>query len=327
MDANICRDDLLFGNSGREYNASAGEQAEKISGFKREIEGKAEAERRSYAKELVEKGFTEKVTNGIHQYNLIKAVWQEFVADVFSGMNTYTADYADIVADYWYDGKVIDRYSPAEYNNITDAGGVNNSGNEYSLLNKGKSNRVAVPNKWRPDLSVKKLITLQNDIKNEIKSSKQYVTDGAKWIFTDIDGTDVFAIYSTEDFSEPTILYESKDKRAEIEKTYLLNLLEAVENESVDEKSRIIGEVFGGNWVRLRDSIRDSDKTVGRGSSDRDAGVLQRQSPRKPRKALENVIKNLFEIQGENRRTSGVVNDKDQGRYFLSTDNGNLRYC
>ena len=433
------RDDLLFGNGGREYNASAGEQAEKISGFKREIEGKAEAERRSYAKELVEKGFTEKVTNGIHQYNLIKpeaynddmksiaeaaekrgvkvgffaghairsfdgqraflidgikisdtamllssdgtqspqmlskheeihidwntpeiqkakeiilnglseaekqsllsdgrykeyfelyegdtdAVWEEFVADVFSGMNTYTADYADIVADYWYDGKVIDRYSPAEYNNITDAGGVNNSGNEYSLLNKGKSNRVAVPNKWRPDLSVKKLIALQNDIKNEIKSSKQYVTDGAKWIFTDIDGTDVFAIYSTEDFSEPTILYESKDKRAEIEKTYLLNLLEAVENESVDGKSRIIGEIFGGNWVRLRDSIRDSDKTVGRGSSYRDAGVLPRQSPRKPRKAFENVIRNLLEIQRENRRTSGVVNDKDQGRYFLSTDNGN----
>ncbi len=209
-------------------------------------------------------------------------------------------------------GKVIDRYNPAEYNNITDAGGINNSGNEYSLSNKGKSNRFAVPNKWRPDLSVKKLIALQNDIKNEIKSSKKYVTDGAKWIFTDIDGTDVFAIYSTEDFSEPTILYESKDKRAEIEKTYLLDFLEGYKNEiSNDGQSEIIDTIFGSGWMRRMGSVRDSDKTVGRGSSDRDAGVLQRQSPCKPRKALENVIKNLFKIQGENRRTSGVVNEED----------------
>ena len=232
------------------------------------------------------------------------------------------------VVDYWYDGKVIDRYSPAEYNNITDAGGVNNSGNEYSLLNKGKSNRFAVPNKWRPDLSVKKLIALQNDIKNEIKSSKQYVTDGAKWIFTDIDGTDVFAIYSTEDFSEPTILYESKNKQAEFEKEWLLNLLEVLKNDSVDGKSRIIGEIFVSDWVRRLGSSRDIVETVGRGSSDRDAGVLPRQSPRKPRKTFENVIKNLFEIQGENRRSPGNgERGGGRGRYFLSTDNGNLRYC
>lgn len=33
-------------------------------------------------------------------------------------MSDYTADYIDIVADYWYDGKIIDRYSTAEYNKI-----------------------------------------------------------------------------------------------------------------------------------------------------------------------------------------------------------------
>ena len=52
-------------------------------------------------------------------------VWEEFIADVFAGMNDYTADYMDVITDYAYDGKVIDRYNPAEYNTIIDAGGVN----------------------------------------------------------------------------------------------------------------------------------------------------------------------------------------------------------
>ena len=170
---------------------------------------------------------------------------------------------------------------------------------------------------------------MQNDIKNEIKSSKQYVTDGAKWIFTDIDGTDVFAIYSTEDFSEPTILYESKNKQAEFEKKILELALEEFNNGTGDDgQPEIFDKIFGGDWVRLRDSVRDSAEIVGRGSSDRDVGVLPRQSPRKPRKAFENVIKNLFEIQGENRRSPGNgERGGGRGRYFLSTDNGNLRYC
>ena len=56
-----------------------------------------------------------------------EAVWQEFIADVFSGMSSYTENYIDVVADYWYGGEAIDRYSPAVYNDIIDAGGINTS--------------------------------------------------------------------------------------------------------------------------------------------------------------------------------------------------------
>ncbi len=52
-----------------------------------------------------------------------EAVWQEFIADVFSGMSSYTENYIDVVADYRYGGEAIDRFSPAVYNDIIDAGG------------------------------------------------------------------------------------------------------------------------------------------------------------------------------------------------------------
>ena len=69
----------------------------------------------------------------------VEAVWEEFIADVFAGMNDYATDYIETAVDYWYKGEVIDRYNPAEYNNTIDAGGnaavLNNIGfgNDYSL--------------------------------------------------------------------------------------------------------------------------------------------------------------------------------------------------
>lgn len=68
-----------------------------------------------------------------------EAVWEEFVADVFANMNDYSDSYVDTVVDYWYNGKVIDRYNPSEYINSMDAGGNNavldsvGFGNDYSL--------------------------------------------------------------------------------------------------------------------------------------------------------------------------------------------------
>lgn len=68
------------------------------------------------------------------------AVWQEFVADVFAGMNEYAPQFDDVVTSYESGNKDIDRFSPAEYTNSIDAGGVNEEvldniglGSGYSL--------------------------------------------------------------------------------------------------------------------------------------------------------------------------------------------------
>lgn len=230
---------LLSGSGRRDSDASAGKQAERISAYKRKLEGKTAAERKDYAKKLLEKGQTEEVIDGTHKYTLVKpeaynddmlaiiedaksrgkevgffignairkfdgkrefkidgikisdskillrydgeytpqtllvhedahadwntpemqdiketilggisdeekaelrsvgrykayadlyknnpdAVWEEFVADVLAGMNDYTPDFIDVIADYYFGEQTVDRYSPREYNSIIDAGG------------------------------------------------------------------------------------------------------------------------------------------------------------------------------------------------------------
>ena len=75
----------------------------------------------------------------------VNAVWEEFIADVFAGMNSYTYNYIDTVVGYLYDGKAIDRYNPAEYNKLIDTGNPNESvlesvevGNNYRLSESGE---------------------------------------------------------------------------------------------------------------------------------------------------------------------------------------------
>lgn len=83
-----------------------------------------------------------------------EAVWEEFVADVMSGMNDHTAEHIGEVAEYWYGDKTIDRYNPAEYNNITDTGGKNavilddiGFGNENTLFESGDSSGYGEENR------------------------------------------------------------------------------------------------------------------------------------------------------------------------------------
>lgn len=443
------RNNLLFGNSGRGLDESAQKQAKRISEYKQKLKGKTAAERQNYAKELLEKGFTEEKIDGEHKYNLVKpeaynddmlsiveeakkrgkevgffigsgqrksdrqrdflfdgikvtdtkillrydgiyspqtllkheevhadwenpemqkakdiilndltdsekkrllsngryknymdlyendtdAVWEEFIADIFANMNDYSADYIDIVTDYWYDGKVIDRYSPAEYNNIMDAGGDDvldaiGFGDEYALSEKWNSVYSLRHRNWYPDLSKAKLSILKQIIKKDIKTSRKSITDTANWIFTDVDDTTVFAIYSTEDVVDPTLLYESKGEQAECERDILLNLLEDFENvENTFRKSTYVSWVSGSGWLRKSSSNIDGDGTVGRGRSNRDVGVLQGQSKRKPSRAFENVIRNLIETQEADRRNSGNIEQGNRGiKYTLSTSNNDVEF-
>ena len=72
------------------------------------------------------------------------------------------------------------------------------------------------------DISKAKLEFLKRKIRHDIHTSTNEVTDIANWLYTDIDGTKVLAIYSTEDIANPTLLYESKGKQAEFEKGLLI---------------------------------------------------------------------------------------------------------
>lgn len=54
---------------------------------------------------------------------LMNIVWEEYVCDVMSGMVDDTANYIDVVTDYWYGNEAVDSYNVAEYAESIDAGG------------------------------------------------------------------------------------------------------------------------------------------------------------------------------------------------------------
>jgi hypothetical protein len=72
-DSDERRSNTLSGNSRRGYNGSARKQAERISYFERENQGKDATERQNFTRELVERGQVEEVTEGNYKYTIIKA--------------------------------------------------------------------------------------------------------------------------------------------------------------------------------------------------------------------------------------------------------------
>lgn len=186
----------------------------------------------------------------------------------------------------------------------------------------GENVRFSVTGKqdyWKPDLPVAKLDALKRKIKYHATKGTQSITDTANWLFTNIGGTDVFAIYSIEDIDKPTLLYESQGKKAVLERNLLLELLEEQKNgESIDGKSSAIDTLFGGNWLQSGNSVAYSAGSLVRGSSNRDASILQRKSSAKGSRSFRNVIDNILEIQGTDRSNSG---DSGRGRRGIETHN------
>lgn len=163
---------------------------------------------------------------------------------------------------------------------------------------------------WHPDLSKKKLDALKQIIKRDIQTSTRSITDTANWLATRIDGVGVFAIYSTENTANPTLLYESKGKKAEIEKNILLDILEEIENaENLNRKSAYANWVSGGGWMQKVNDSQNHFGNLGRRQNNQNAGVLQSQSKRNGSPAFWSVLENLFEIQEGARR--GNLNTSD----------------
>ena len=123
-----------------------------------------------------------------------------------------------------------------------------------------------------------------------------------------LDLLEIQKVLQGENADNPTLLYESKGKRAMNERNILSEILEEYENgESANGKPKNVNPVLSSDWLRQRHGVRNNSDIVGRRSSDRDVRVLQRQSSSEPSSAFKNVVKNLFEIQGEDRHNSGLV--------------------
>ena len=157
--------------------------------------------------------------------------------------------------------------------------------------------KLSMHPQWRTDLNERDFMELCRIIRNDIKASTKQITDTANWMLTRIDGVSVFAIYSTEDYKNPTVMYESKGEKGKFERDVLINILEDIEyGESADGKSKSFDEIFSRSWLRQGNGVQNSAQTVERRSGSGDAGVLQGTSPSEPSGALKSVLENLFKI-------------------------------
>jgi len=160
---------------------------------------------------------------------------------------------------------------------------------------------------WHSNLPKRQMIELCEWVKRDIRTSENRVSDTANWAFRMYNGAPEFSIYSTQDPSEPTILYAVKGAQAEYERTYLEKELERIGyGRSIDGESRAINIVLSGSWLLDTGSTGDSDGTVGRERSSGDAEVLRKSSRRKPSAAFESVLRNLLqaEIEGSGGKYS-----------------------
>ena len=153
----------------------------------------------------------------------------------------------------------------------------------------------AKDSQWKPDLPKYKLKRLYEKIKHDAKTSTNNITDTSNWLYTTINGTRVFAIYSNVYGENPTLLYESKDSRAEFERDVLLQIIEEHNyGTSINQKSDNVNTIFGGIRVRFGNNIRDNANPVGGTAGSANVGLLRSQSRLKPRPAFKSVLRYLF---------------------------------
>lgn len=181
--------------------------------------------------------------------------------------------------------------------NVKSSKGIeNNASQEYNGDIKHSLN-------WHTGLTKNQITELLQDIRYDFNSKENYITDGAKWILSDINGTDVFAIYSTDNAKDPTVLYASKGKKAETERNRLLDILEVEKNvKNANGTSGIVGRVSSGNWMQNAHGMAGGGNGLpGSKSGVGNATVLQGKSSANGSRAFRNVIESLFKISSEGR--------------------------
>ena len=174
--------------------------------------------------------------------------------------------------------------------------------------------RYALKGYWHSNLTKDEMKNLSQLVKSDIKTSQNNINERANWYSTRINGQPVFAIYSTEDTNNPTVLYAEKGARAKIEQDFLKDVLEDIENgKNFDGKSATVDTVLSRSWVRQTGGNAGSAGAVGGGSGTGNVGVLRKQSGSKPSAALKSVLQNIFKIRESDRtvKYSRKLNDQE----------------
>lgn len=155
---------------------------------------------------------------------------------------------------------------------------------------------------WYPNMKKTEVANVRRIAKRELNTTDNYIDIENKWLYNKTGQNTYFALYSTEDANEPTILYACKGNRAEFEHQFLIKQYEKEVNTngSINTESRLV--------VRLLSSIEDafgeknvhSRNTMGRGSNNRNVGVYSKNKGNRLSEAFLDCLRNIAEIQERN---------------------------
>lgn len=192
---------------------------------------------------------------------------------------------------------------------------------------------------WRTGFSKAEFKELLGIAKFELGKPTGYIDNDTKWLYNNQKGKRYFAIYSTIHVDDPTILYASKDKQAEIENQFIVeHFEEEVENdERIIERTKVIDKILSNYWhVNSGANVGNGNAVGGRGNG-RNVTIYSKNSRNEPSNALYNCLENIRKIQKQrdgvtqysDRDTLGNALTEDQQSYFAESkvrdENGNLK--
>ncbi len=157
---------------------------------------------------------------------------------------------------------------------------------------------VQYSNYWYPNMSKADLEYVKRRAKYELNTTENYVDNITKWLYNDKNGKQYFALYSTEDANNPTILYACNSNRADFEHQFLYeHLIKEVDgSERVDRRAEIINRILGNYGDGIGKKNVNNRNTVERGSDSGNAAVYRRNSRNRPSEALLNCLRNIAKI-------------------------------
>lgn len=179
-----------------------------------------------------------------------------------------------------------------------------NEGNNdirYSERNKNIRSRKY----WYPDMSIPEINLVKGMAKNEVTKSQNIIYNTSKWLYNNRNGTSYFAIYSTEDTEDPTVLYACKGIRAEFEKQLLqqaildirLDVTETESNGRILRQSEVIDKVLQSlKYASRSNSVYNGD-SMGRNGNDGYDKIYSEFGGKRPSRAFINCLQNILELQ------------------------------
>lgn len=135
--------------------------------------------------------------------------------------------------------------------------------------------------------------------KYELPKTDNYLDENTKWLYNVKNGNTFFALYSTADENEPTILYACKGNQAEFENQFLIEEFE--EEVDIDdriiERAKAIDKILSNYGYVISGANVGNRNVVGGRSNNRNVGVHSQNSGIRPNQALLDCLRNIREIQ------------------------------